>query len=208
MEAALEYNPEAFGRVCHSETAKRHPIDCALLTPFRFFVVAAQVVMLYIDCEVNKTPLKAFVDSGAQMTIISLEAAQKCGLSRLIDNRWSGIAKGVGTAKIVGRIHVAPLKVRSLLAPSPTGLYVVLISVFSLLSSRRSEIRSSAHRSQCWKTTAESTFSWASTCFASTRYAPTTNSFVVNKPRMKNGQVKTNTVTSPFTLRTCVSNSV
>lgn len=83
MEAALEYNPEAFGRV----------------------------VMLYIDCEVNKTPLKAFVDSGAQMTIISLEAAQKCGLSRLIDNRWSGIAKGVGTAKIVGRIHVAPLKI-------------------------------------------------------------------------------------------------
>ncbi len=75
---------------------------------------AVQVVMLYIDCEVNKTPLKAFVDSGAQMTIISLEAAQKCGLSRLIDNRWSGIAKGVGTAKIVGRIHVAPLKVRSL----------------------------------------------------------------------------------------------
>ncbi|BBN20262.1 DNA damage-inducible protein 1 [Marchantia polymorpha subsp. ruderalis] len=82
-EAAVEHNPEAFARV----------------------------IMLYVDMEVNSVPLKAFVDSGAQTTIISKDCAERCGLLRLLDRRYVGIAKGVGQSEIVGRIHVAPLKI-------------------------------------------------------------------------------------------------
>ena len=40
-ESALEHTPEIFGQVC----------------------------MLYVDTEVNSVPLKAFVDSGAQVSV-------------------------------------------------------------------------------------------------------------------------------------------
>lgn len=82
-EAAIEHNPEAFARV----------------------------IMLYVDMEVNNVPIKAFVDSGAQMTIISKTCAERCGLLRLLDKRYVGIARGVGQSEIVGRIHVAHIKI-------------------------------------------------------------------------------------------------
>lgn len=90
MQDAIEFMPEAFG----------------------------QVHMLYIKCKVNGYPIDAFVDSGAQSTIMSKACAERCNATRLIDSRWSGIAQGVGTQKILGRIHMCQIQIENDFLPS------------------------------------------------------------------------------------------
>lgn len=68
-----------------------------------------RVLMLYINVHINKKPVQAFVDSGAQTSVISLSCAKRLELDHLIDERFSARMVGVGSAKSLGRIHLAPL---------------------------------------------------------------------------------------------------
>lgn len=83
------------------------------------------VNMLYINIKVNGVLVQAFVDSGAQSTIISPKLAEKCGISRLIDKRFVGEARGVGSQKIEGKIHSAPIAIGESDAQIPCSFIVI-----------------------------------------------------------------------------------
>jgi len=76
-------------------------------------LIVGRVTMLYCNMELNGHKMKVFIDSGAQMSVMGLDCARQCNLEKDIDERFEGIAMGVGTQKIVGRVLQAQIKVGS-----------------------------------------------------------------------------------------------
>jgi DNA damage-inducible protein 1 len=70
-----------------------------------------RVLMLYVGAKINGHDIQAFCDSGAQSTIMSKRTAVECDLFDYVDTRFHGTAVGVGTGKILGRIHLVQLQV-------------------------------------------------------------------------------------------------
>lgn len=62
-------------------------------------------LMLYVPITINGHYYEAFIDSGAQMSVMNMEVATDAGLVEYIDPRFATIARGVGTQKILGKLH-------------------------------------------------------------------------------------------------------
>ncbi|KAG2732334.1 hypothetical protein G9P44_004751 [Scheffersomyces stipitis] len=95
------------------------------ITPESFTTVD----MLYINIVINGEKVQAFVDSGAQTTIISPRLAEKVGIDRLIDRRYRGIAQGVGQQTIEGKIHSVPITIGDSKIEIPCSFTVLDTSV-------------------------------------------------------------------------------
>ena len=69
------------------------------------------VHMLFINIEINNKKVIALVDTGAQSSFMSADLCRKCNLMSMVDKRFQGVAKGVGSSKILGVIHAAQIKI-------------------------------------------------------------------------------------------------
>ncbi|OAF72039.1 hypothetical protein A3Q56_00170 [Intoshia linei] len=71
------------------------------------------VVLLFVDCSVNNVHIRALIDTGCQSTIMNDKIAEKCNIMHLCDERFSTVAKGIGTKHTGGKIHLAEIEIGS-----------------------------------------------------------------------------------------------
>jgi DNA damage-inducible protein 1 len=75
------------------------------------------VNMLYIRGKMNNTDLDIFVDTGAQVSVMSLSMTKELGVDYLIDHSYDGVVVGLGTKKIIGKIHYLELQLENFNLP-------------------------------------------------------------------------------------------
>jgi len=66
--------------------------------------------MMHVACEIAGQMVELMVDTGAQMSIMTLPMVQRLGITSFIDQSEMGIASGVGVALIVGRLRGVPVR--------------------------------------------------------------------------------------------------
>ena len=115
MQQRLLHNPhDADATAYFSKQQHQAAIDAQFQQMMQEYPESmARVLMLYVKAKINGHALTAFCDSGAQSTIISKKLAAACGLLDLVDTRFAGTAVGVGTGKILGRIHLVQLELHN-----------------------------------------------------------------------------------------------
>jgi DNA damage-inducible protein 1 len=63
-----------------------------------------------VAARINGYDTRAVISTGAGATIVSESFARETKLLVLVDKRFAGTARGVGRAKIIGRVHSAQIQ--------------------------------------------------------------------------------------------------
>jgi hypothetical protein len=70
--------------------------------------------LLQIPCSIQlsaterQTPIHTYVDTGAQVSVLSVQAAGRAGVLQMMDRRHAGHAQGVGKCRVLGRLPREP----------------------------------------------------------------------------------------------------
>jgi Aspartyl protease len=67
--------------------------------------------LCYVTCEINNRLVEMMVDTGAQTSVISDGLMRKLNLGKMLNTWYTGVASGVGTARILGRIERCPVQI-------------------------------------------------------------------------------------------------
>lgn len=89
----------------HKEALYQNYVEANNIIPESFF----HVDMLYLPMKINDVEIKALVDTGAQVTIMSKACAIKCGLIDMIDHSINGHVIGVGEQNVLGKIWMVDI---------------------------------------------------------------------------------------------------
>mmetsp|Transcript_48359 Transcript_48359/g.113189 ORF Transcript_48359/g.113189 Transcript_48359/m.113189 type:complete len:269 (-) Transcript_48359:190-996(-) len=66
--------------------------------------------LIHVGCEMGNTMVEMMIDTGAQTSVISEPLVRRLQLQGHMDSRFQGMAAGVGTARILGKLRGVPVK--------------------------------------------------------------------------------------------------
>lgn len=66
--------------------------------------------MAYVVCEIGNVAVEMMVDTGAESSVISMPLVRRLNLTGCLDTSRQGVASGVGSARISGRLRNIPVK--------------------------------------------------------------------------------------------------
>jgi len=70
-----------------------------------------QETMLYVKAIVNGYKIPIFVDTGAQASVMSMKTCRSLGLMNIVDVSQAGVATGVGSTRIYGKLWRVPVQI-------------------------------------------------------------------------------------------------